>query len=302
MAVRGWRPRAEVLYPVFGEEEAPEGAGSACRAGRILVFERAPERGQVFKGKLFGAGLGGDTRGGERSGGCGCLEAGGAQVIGEGFAFLRKSVAEKAEEAVLVDLKLVKAGGKAPAKDRGVHFGRRSEGGRREGEEGFDGAEHLDGGREQAVVPRAGRGGYAEGDFALHHEDGEVEGGVAGGELEQDGRGDVVGQVAGDTEALARGRGGSGEVEVEHILLDDGYAAGIEVRAQAGGEIAVELDGENAAGARSKSVGDSAAAGSDFDDRAAGEIAEGRDDPVDGDVVNEEVLTEPGFLRHLIRW
>ena len=54
-------------------------------------------------------------------------------------------------------------------------------------------------------MARAGPGGDAIGHFPLHHEDGAVQRGVAGCQLEQDLRGDAVGQVAEDEEALADG-------------------------------------------------------------------------------------------------
>jgi len=147
--------------------------------------------------------------------------------------------------------------------------------------------------------------GTTRGDFALDHEDGERERGVGGGELEQDLRGDAVGQVAEDKQALAGGgRGwriageGRCEVEAEHVLLDDGDAAGRELGAQISGEAAVQLHGQNVGGARGEGSGDSPGAGADFNHSAAGEVAQRSGDALRGLRVAEKVLSKLGFGGH----
>ncbi len=49
-----------------------------------------------------------------------------------------------------------------------------------------------------------------------------------------------------------------------------------------GGQDGVEFDGDDVGGAGGESMGDGAGAGADFDDGAAGEVAEGVGDALDG--------------------
>jgi len=60
----------------------------------------------------------------------------------------------------------------------------------------------------------------------------------------------------------------------------------------------VQLDGQQMGCASGQSFGDGAAAGADFNDCAAGEIAQGGRDALNGLGIDEEVLTELGFGRH----
>ena len=135
----------------FRERVQDFGCGLQARG-----FEDFVKGGEGFDGEGFGAGLGVD--GGLRHGGgrgCG-RESGGAEVVGEGLAFLSEGLADEAEEAGFVNAEFGKARGKSPAEDGGVHVGRRREGGGRQREERLGGAVHLDGDGEQAVVARAG--------------------------------------------------------------------------------------------------------------------------------------------------
>ena len=267
-----------------------------------------PETGKSLDGQGFGAGLGVDDGAGKCGGDGGGRNAGGAEVVGERLALLRKDLADEGEKAGLFEREFGEARGKAPADDAGIDIGRGREGRGRKGEERFGGAVHLDGDGEQAVVARAGKGGDAIGDFALDHQYGPVEddaaqdwafgGGVAGGQFEEDLRGDVVGEIAEDEQGLASGGGGGGEVEGEDVLLEDGEAAGWEPGAEMGGEAGVELDGEDVSGAGDEGRGDGAGAGTDFDDGAGGEIAERGGDALNGLRVVEEVLSEPGVGGH----
>ncbi len=121
---------------------------------------------------------------------------------------------------------------------------------------------------------------------------------MAGGEFEEDLRGDVVGEIAEDEQGLAGGGGGGGEVEGEDVLLEDGEEAGWEPGAEMGGEAGVELDGEDVGGAGDEGRGDGAGAGTDFDDGAGGEVAERGGDALNGLRVVEEVLSEPWVGGH----
>ena len=56
----------------------------------------------------------------------------------------------------------------------------------RQGEDFFNRAVELYGDGEESVVAGAGLGGDAVGDFALDHEDGAINSGFVGGEMEQD--------------------------------------------------------------------------------------------------------------------
>ena len=155
-----------------------------------------------------------------------------------------------------------------------MNIGRRRKRFGREREEGFHGAIHLHGYGEQSIVARAWRGRDAGGHFALDHENGAIENGVAGGEFEEDLRCDAVGQIANDDERLAGGCGGGGEVEVQDVLSKDCNAPGRELSLQMSGEAGIKLDGDNMRCAGGECSSDGAGAGADFDDSAAGEIAE----------------------------
>jgi len=229
--------------------------------------------------------------------GCG-LKSGGAQVVGQGLALLSKARAHEAQEAGFFNSQLLEARGKSPAKDRGVYVWRRREGSGRQGEEALGRPVHLNGDREEAVVARAGLGNDAIGHLPLHHQNGTIEGGVAGCQLEQDLRGDAIGKVADDQQALACRRGGCREVELQRVPLDNRHALRREVHAQAEGKSVVEFDGQEMGGARSQGSGNRAAAGADFDDSAAGEIADGGRYALDGLGLVEEVLAELGFDGH----
>jgi len=133
---------------------------------------------------------------------------------------------------------------------------------------------------------------------ALDHEGNAIDGGVALSKFEEDGRGDVVGQVAEDEEGLAGSGGSGGEVEGEDVLVDYGDVLCGELGAEVGGEGGVEFDGDEAMGAGGESVGDGSGTRTDFDGGAGGEIAEGVGDALDGGGVVEEVLSEFGFGGH----
>ncbi len=121
---------------------------------------------------------------------------------------------------------------------------------------------------------------------------------MAGSQFEQDGRSDVVGQVAGDQERLARRGCGCGEVEGQYILLDDSDAVCGVLGAQVCGHGRVELDGQDMAGVGRQGSCDGALAGADFNDGAAGKVAEGSGDSLNRRCVFKEILAELGFDGH----
>ncbi len=98
--------------------------------------------------------------------------------------------------------------------------------------------------------------------------------------------------------------GGSGEVELEYILFEDGDAIGPEKGVEAGSKFAVELERDDAASLRGEGPGDGSLAGADFYDGLRGDVAESGDDAADGGLVAQEVLAELGLLGHTVygRW
>ena len=265
--------------------------GGASLGGGPFAFQEIAEACEGLDGEGLGAGVGIDGSGGESGLNCRGVVAGGAEVVGERLSLLREGLAGKAQEGFFFYSQLREARREAPAEDGGVDVGWRGEGSGREREERLSRAVHLDGDGEQSVIARSGSGYDAVSDFALHHEHGAIECGVTGGEFEQDGRGDVVGQIAGDSEALACGSGGSGEVELEDVLLDDGEALGRILRAQTRGQFTIQLNGNYVGGAGEEGLGDGALAGADFDDSLSGEVAECGGNALNGVGIAKEVLT-----------
>lgn len=270
---------------------------------RIRFAESAAERGEGFNRKRFGAGRGVDAGLRESLGyDCG-IDFCGAEIVGQRFALLREGETDEADERFLHDAEFFKAGSEFPAEDGGVNLGRRSEGRGRKREELLGGAVHLRGDGEGAVVARAGFGADAVGDFALDHEHGGVEGGVALGEAKQNRRGDVVREVADDGQLLSCLGCCGGEVEAEHILLDNFHIvlrAITEMHAQAEHELMIVFDGNDAGGAGGKPLGDGAQAGTDFNRGARAQVAERGGNALDGSLVVKEVLAEFGFGGHVL--
>lgn len=170
--------------------------------------------------------------------------------------------------------------------DGGIDLGRRAEGRRLDSEEAFGVREEggLDG--EVTVIAAAWGGDEALGDLLLHEEDGA--GRAQGQGAMEDGRGDVVGKVAGDGSV-----GPAGEVGGEDVGLDD-FEAGLRRKFQAKvfGELVVELDGDDAAGALEQLFGERAAAGADFDDEFGGRRTGGRGDAFEQRTAGQKVLAE----------
>ncbi len=114
------------------------------------------EGGELVGGEGLGARGGLDFCGGERGGDFGGIPSGGAEVVGEVFAFLGEAMAEEDCEGAGLDAEVGIDGLEGPAEDGGMDLGRRGECGGGQGEELFDAAVELDGEGEQAVVAGAG--------------------------------------------------------------------------------------------------------------------------------------------------
>ena len=119
--------------------------------------------------------------------------AGSAQVVGEGFALLRESLAKERDEGGGVYAEGGELWGHVQADDGRVDVGGWGEGAGRQGDDGFGLSVEGGGDGKEGVVADAGCGGDADGNFALHHEDGTGDAGGVGEEVEEDIGGDVVG-------------------------------------------------------------------------------------------------------------
>ena len=204
-------------------------------------------------------------------------------------------------------MQLVEARRHGQAKDSGVDLGWRRECFWRQGEELLDAGVQLRGYREQAVVARAGWCGDAVGNLTLDHHDGAVDDWMRGEEVKQDIGCDVVRQIADDEETgrplgvcgrlwlQVRFLGQRGEIGGEDVLAEDGYA-GLrgEISHKLRSERLVELDGNEMAGAAREDVCNGAEAGSDFNDGAPRNVAEGVGDGSLRRGADEKVLAEGG--------
>ena len=169
-----------------------------------------------------------------------------------------------------------------------VDFGRRSKlASGDDGTEG-DGGEVLSEEGELRVVPWGG--GEALGDFFLDEED-DFGGGTRGGEeFLNDGRSDVVGDVASDDVVLE-----AGEVELEEILVADIEVFAWKGGGEVGGETGVIFHGNDVGEATEEAGGEGAEAWADLE---AG-VDAWREREV-GDLVEDSAVFEPvlaeGFL------
>lgn len=255
-----------------------------------------PDGGEFGGAECFGAGCGRDGCGGDGRGYVVGLPSGGAEIIRQRFAFLREAGSQEGCKRAGIDAELEVMRVEDPAENGGVDLGRRRECAGRQGKQLFHVAVELDGDREQAVVAGAGLGCDAVGDFALDHKDGAVDSLFVGCEVQQDVRGEVVGQVADDEQLFVR-PGERREIDIEDVAFDDfDIALRCEAVAEAWGQVAVEFDGDEAFGVRGEQFGDGGFAGADFDDGAAGDVAEGIDNALASRGADEEVLAELGFV------
>lgn len=106
-------------------------------------------------------------------------------------------------------------------------------------EEEFDLCGDLGSHGEEAVVAAAVLGDEAEGDFLLDEEDGGVQERSEGEDTVEDGRGEVVGEVAADGDGAPLGKVDGHDVGFDQL---EGREAG----AQGGGEMGIQFDGGQA--------------------------------------------------------
>ena len=108
-------------------------------------------------------------------------------------------------------------------------------------------------------------------------------------QVEQDGRGDVVRQVADDPQRPARLLREGGEVDGQHVGLDH---LELGPAPQARRQVAIELDDGQPAAARHERIGHGAESRPDLHQRIAGPRVDHADDAVDDGAVGEEMLAE----------
>ncbi len=140
---------------------------------------------------------------------------------------------------------------------------------------------HLHGNREQPVIARTRRGRDTIGDFPLHHQHRPIQYRRIFRQLEQNGRCDVIRQIAGDDEPLACRSGSGRKIERQHI---DGFnlyigssgnglsRAGAKLCRQAGGKLWIHFERQHLSSFRSEFPRDRAHSRADLDDGASGAI------------------------------
>lgn len=210
----------------------------------------------------------------------------GGEIVPERLTFLPETVREEAAEGGQVGRE--RRTERSQPDDGAIDLRRRPEGGRFDEEQLLNTALRLHAGGEIAVVAAAGGGGKARGHFPLHQEDGALQQGAERERPFDDGRGDVVRQVAAD--------GGGpplGEVGGEDIGFDDADAGiGLVPQAESGGERGVEFDQDQFGGAGAKGGGEAAGAGTDFDDAGCARAARGFGDALKQVALEEKMLSE----------
>ena len=109
--------------------------------------------------------------------------------------------------------------------------------------------------------------------------------------MEQDGRGQVVGQVA-DQAQLVFGRQ-LGEIHFQYVLVDHGQRARALCRVRKRhDQVAVEFDGGQFPMPAQQGQGDGTLAGADFHQPVAGLWIHGEHDHVDHAAIGQEVLAK----------
>src|SRR5574340_1290083 len=107
-------------------------------------------------------------------------------------------------------------------------------------------------------------------------------------QMEQQRRGNVVGQVADDAQVVTQ----AAEIELQGIAAVHAEALGGPASLQARDDVAVELDGMQVRQALEQRASQRTEAGADLDDGFPRLRMDGVDDGVDGAVVDEKVLAE----------
>jgi len=183
------------------------------------------------------------------------------QVVAEGLALLAERQAYEPQEIVG---RLDPGGGRPRLQqyDRGNYLGRRMEGSRFHFEQQPRGGKEGDFDGEKSVVAASGRGYEALGHFLLDQEHGSRR--PEPGGLSQNGRSDIVRQIAGDRDAPPLGQVGS-----EHVGLDDLQAwFTCESAAEVAGQVGIQFDRDDAGCTFEQAGGEGAPAGANLDDGA----------------------------------
>ena len=125
-------------------------------------------------------------------------------------------------------------------------------------------------------------------------------------QMEQDGRGDVVGQIAHHADFAQGGRRGLGQhlrgqrpkIDLEHIRLDHRQ---LRVFAQAHRQVAVELDHREVPQALDQGLREGRQTGADLDHGLTGHRGDGVHDGIDDAAVGQKVLAE-AFAGNVLHW
>ena len=219
------------------------------------------------------------------------------QRVAQGLATLPERVAHHVGEAPGVgDADGLRCAWHQPHHCR-VHLRRRPERSGRYVEQRVHRAVRLQHHAEPAVDLAAGLRAHAVDDLLLQHEDHVVDRRSVVERVEQDRRGQVVGQVA-DQPQRACVAGQRGEVDLQHVAVDHRQGA-VRLRGlrQREDQIAVELDHGQFAVAVEQRKGDRALAGTDLDQAVARLRIHRQHDAVDDAAVVQEVLAQVLFCR-----
>lgn len=243
------------------------------------------DSGKRFQGKLLGAEGGFRELIDNRAG------PGGGQVVAQGLALVAEGEGGEGEEVGDVVKKQGRVGrARGEAEDGGIHLGGRPESGSGHGEQKLHHGEELGMDGEEAVVPAAGGGGEALGDFALNHQHGPFEGAAQPQEPGDHRGSDVVGEVSGDD-----GGPPLAQVDLKHVGRQDLQVRGRgEAWFKLRGQGAVELDGDEAAGAGEQETGKGALSRADLNDQGFDFRTGGGGDSLQRGLPDQEMLSEPG--------
>ncbi len=197
------------------------------------------------------------------------LEPGGmgGQGIFQGFASGAKGGFDDFFEECFIYCRYFRNAG-AEAQDHGVDFGGGIKIVRAQGEQPLQVEVVLEQDRQDAVIFAAGSGQQALANFLLHHQDHNPDGLFFLQQLEEQGRGDLIGQVADDGQGMIRFPAAGQEIEVEGILGDDldiGQSDQ-DFFLNDGGQALVQFQGHDLSGGLGQKKGEGTQAGAYFHD------------------------------------
>ena len=199
--------------------------------------------------------------------------------------------------------KLRKARGKVHANHRREHLRRRIEGLRRQGEEQIGRPVHLRRRGEHAVVTYTGSCRDPLRNLALHHQDSPVHQTLPRRrkQVQQNVRGDVVRKVSDHIERLARRRN-LRKVRGQHIYFKNGHVRLFaKAKPQLRCQRSVQLQCDQAACPWRQQFGDRTVARPNLHHRARSHVAQSVGDALPRLVVDEKILSQFRFFRHLSR-